>query len=116
MSEKKYKIQDIRNIAPVDLLSQVRDIKDDGYRFVQLCGTKKEEGYEILYSFDKEHVLLNLRLIISDEDEVESITKEYWPAFIYENEVHDLFDITFKHNALDYGGNFFKTAEPYPWK
>lgn len=114
--EKKCMIQDIQNIEPDELLPRVRDLKADGYRFCQLCGTKKEKGYEVLYSFDKDHVLLNLRLIISQDDEVESITGEYWPAFIYENEVHDLFDITFKHNALDYGGNFFKTATPHPWK
>ena len=48
-------------------------------------------------------------------DRVESITGTYWPAFIYENEMHDLFGIKFMHMELDYEGNFFKVAEPTPW-
>ena len=104
MSEKKYQIQDIQPVAPSELLGRVRQLKDKGYRLAQVCGTPKEDGAELLYTFDKDHILLNLR-----------ITGTYWPAFIYENEIHDLFGIPFLHNARDYNGNFFVTAEPTPW-
>ena len=115
MSEKKYMIQDFQPTATSELLEKVRKLKDDGYRFLQACGTPKEDGAEILYSFDKDHILLNLKVKVTDGEEVESITGSYWPAFIYENEMHDLFGIKFLHNALDYNGNFFITAEPTPW-
>jgi ech hydrogenase subunit D len=115
MSEKKYQIQDIQPVAPSDLLERVRQLKADGYRFAQACATPKEDGAEILYTFDKDHILLNLRVGVKYDEEVESITASYWPAFIYENEMHDLFGIKFLHNALDYNGNFFVTAEPTPW-
>ena len=46
---------------------------------------------------------------------MESISGDYWPAFIYENEMHDLFGIKFSHLTLDYEGKFFKVAEPTPW-
>ncbi|NLD20023.1 MAG: NADH-quinone oxidoreductase subunit C [Clostridiales bacterium] len=98
------------------LLSEVKNLKADGYRFVQACATTIEEGkFEIIYSFDKEHELVNLRLNISEGEEVESITGDCWPAFIYENEIHDLFGIKFNHSALDYEGHFFKVVEPTPW-
>jgi hypothetical protein len=29
--------------------------------------------------------------------------------------MHDLFGITFRNLALDYGGHFFKIAEKTPW-
>ncbi|MGI6737421.1 MAG: 4Fe-4S binding protein [Anaerovoracaceae bacterium] len=115
MSEKKFMIQDFRDVANGELLSTVRNMKADGYRLGQICATTKPEGFELLYSFDKDHVLANLRVRIGREDSVESVTGEYWHAFIYENEMHDLFGISFLHNALDYGGNFFKTAQPTPW-
>ncbi len=115
MSEKKCMIQDIQTTAPSELLERVRQLKDDGYRFSQACATPKEDGAEILYTFDKDHILLNLRVKVSEGEEIESITASYWPAFIYENEMHDLFGIKFLHNALDYNGNFFVTAEPTPW-
>ncbi len=47
--------------------------------------------------------------------ELQSVTAIYPYAFIYENEMHDLFGVTFKNLALDYGGKFFKIAEEKPW-
>jgi ech hydrogenase subunit D len=115
MSEKKFAIQDIQNIAASELLERVRKLKEDGYRLAQACAMNREYGQDLLYSFDKDHILLNLKVKVNEGEEVESITGEYWPAFIYENEMHDLFGIKFLHNALDYNGNFFVTAEPTPW-
>jgi len=106
----------ITPVANVDLLSVVRGMKKDGYRLLQICATKVSEGFEILYSFDNgEHELTNLKLIVPEEEEVQSVTGEYWGAFIYENEMHDLFGIKIVNNELDYGGNFFKVSEPTPW-
>ena len=101
-----------------NLISRVGDLKADGYRLVQICGVVLDDDtYEILYSFDKDHILQNLRLDIAiDKDEVESITGIFWPAFIYENEIHDLFGVKFNHSALDYNGTFFKVSEETPWK
>ena len=107
--------QVINPVANVDLLATVRGMKKDGYRLLQICATKVSEGFEILYSFDKDHELTNLRLIVPEEEEVQSVTGEYWGAFIYENEMHDLFGIKIVNNELDYGGNFFKVVEPTPW-
>ena len=105
----------ITPVANADLLGVIRGMKKEGFRLVQICATKVSEGFEILYSFDKEHELTNLKLTIPEEEEVQSITGEYWGAFIYENEMHDLFGIKIINNELDYGGNFFKVAEPTPW-
>ena len=115
MSEKKYKIQDFVSITPSELLPKVKNLKTYGYRLGQICATKVSEGIQVLYSFDKDHILLNLRMTIQGDEEIQSITAEYWPAFIYENEMHDLFGIKIMNNALDYGGRFFKVSEPTPW-
>ncbi len=115
MQTEKYKIQDFQPVTGIELAERVRDLKAGGYRLGQVCCTKVEEGFEILYSFDKDHVLLNLRLTVPEEEEVASITDSYWAAFIYENEMHDLFGVKIKHMALDYQGKFFKTSIPTPW-
>lgn len=100
-----------------NLISKVGDFKANGYRLVQICGVNlDDETYEIVYSFDKGHIMENLRLDINVDDEVESITGIFWPAFIYENEIHDLFGVKFNHSALDYQGAFFKVSEETPWK
>ena len=108
-----------QKFLPIDssqLLTKVKDLKAKGYRFAQACATTMDEKhFEIIYSFDKDHMLTNLRLTVSQGEQVESITGDFWPAFIYENEMHDLFGIKFAHMALDYEGKFFKVAEPTPW-
>lgn len=112
---RSYKEQLIEPVAASDLLATVRNMKAEGYRMLQICATKVSEGFEILYSFDKDHELTNLKVTIPEEEEVQSVTGEYWGAFIYENEMHDLFGIKIVNNELDYGGHFFKVAEPTPW-
>ena len=116
MSERVYVEQNFTPVELSQLLTKVKDLKAEGYRFGQACATKMDDDtFEIVYSFDKAYQLVNLRLVISQGEEVESITGTYWPAFIYENEMHDLFGIKFNHMELDYQGNFFKVAEPTPW-
>ncbi|MCL1809159.1 MAG: NADH-quinone oxidoreductase subunit C [Clostridiales bacterium] len=115
MSEKKYLIQNFVPVTASELLGKVQDLKADGYRLGQACCTKLQEGLEIMYSFDKDHELLNLKLTVGEGQELESISNTIWHAFIYENEMHDLFGVKFNNSVLDYGGHFFKVAEPTPW-
>ncbi|MDR3242742.1 MAG: NADH-quinone oxidoreductase subunit C [Clostridiales Family XIII bacterium] len=115
MTEALYRIQNFVPIQASELLNKVRDMKSDGQRLGQICCTKVEEGFEILYSFDKDHVLTNLRLTVPEDEAVQSVTGVYWPAFIYENEMQDLFGVKFKNMALNYEGRFFKVSEPTPW-
>ena len=113
MSEYK---NEIINVDASELLEKVRGMKRDGYRLGQACATKCKDGHiEILYSFDKNHDLTSLKMIVPESLEIQSITGEIWSAFIYENEMHDLFGITFKNLELDYQGNFFRIAETTPW-
>ena len=115
MSEKKYKIQNFIPVTASGLIAAVQDLTAEGQRLGQACCSKTADGFEILYSFDKDHVLTNLRLPVTEGQEVMSISGVCWHAFIYENEIHDLFGIPFKHLELDYGGHFFKIAEQTPW-
>lgn len=117
MSERVFVEQNFETIEPSELISKVADKKAGGYRLGQVCGVVlDDENYEIIYTFDLDHQLYNLRVDIKIGDELESITGIYWSAFIYENEIHDLFGVNFNHSKLDYGGTFFKISEETPWK
>ena len=109
------KEQHFITIESENLIEQVQTYKDSGYRFVQACCTKVSEGFEITYSFDKDHDLYNVQILVPEEQEVMSITKIYWGGFIYENEMKDLFGVKFAHMELDYGGHFFRVAKETPW-
>jgi ech hydrogenase subunit D len=103
---------------PIDmseLVSHVAKMKNEGNRLVQIGCTKVEEGYEINYSFDKDYKYQNLRILVKQDTVVPSISSVYWGAFIYENEIHDLFGITVTGMNIDFKGTFFKTSVKYPF-
>ncbi|MDR3363593.1 MAG: NADH-quinone oxidoreductase subunit C [Clostridiales Family XIII bacterium] len=116
MTERKDLITDIEAAAPAELLGTAGDAKTAGYRLGQICATLAGDTLEILYTFEKDNILKNYKFTIgAAAPELQSVTAIYPYAFIYENEMHDLFGVTFKNLALDYGGKFFKTAQATPW-
>ncbi len=108
-----------QEIIPIDvgkLIGGVEQYRNAGYRLAQIGCTKTGENtFEINYSFDKDYVLKNLRITVTAETEVPSITGMYWGAFVYENEMHDLFGIQVKGINIDFKGTFIRTAIKYPF-
>ena len=116
MTERKDLIQDIEAAAAQDLLSVAQDVKTQGYRLCQACATVADDSLEVLYTFEKDNILKNYKITIdAGAPELQSVTAIYPYAFIYENEIHDLFGVEFKNLALDYGGNFYKIKGTAPW-
>ena len=100
-----------------ELLGKAARYKKDGYRMTQILCTRISEGYELTYSFDKDYVKENLRVIVPLDGSVMSVTSQYWYAFVWENEIHDLFGLNVEFIApeVDYHGKFFQLAKPMPW-
>jgi len=116
MSERKDLDQEFIPLEASGLLAAVADIKSEGYRLGQACATKTDEGIEVLYCFEKDNGVKSMKVTIDDKaPELQSVTGIYGYAFIYENEIHDLFGVTFRNLNLDYGGKFFKVAGSAPW-
>lgn len=104
-------------IKAEDLLRETAKFKAEGCRMVQILCTRVPEGYEMTYSFDRDCHLCNLRLIVPLDGSVMSVTRQYWYAFVWENEIHDLFGLNIEFIApeVDYAGNFFHLATEAPW-
>jgi ech hydrogenase subunit D len=101
-------------LIPVEsLLERVRARRAEGCRLVQIGATRLPESIEVTYSFDLNSQLTNLRLQVPPETHIPSISSIYWCAFLYENEMHDLFHLLVDGMAVDFKGNFYKTAVPY---
>ena len=109
--------QQIIQIKNADLLDRVERLRADGCRLVQICCTRVPEGFELSYTFDKDYHMYHLRLTAAEAEPVMSITGLYWPAFIYENEMRDLFGVQIRHIAteVDYCGKFYRLSEKTPW-
>jgi len=107
--------QDIRVIQPDELLPRARELAAEGYRRVQICATAGDP-LEVTYSFDKDYRFLCLRLLIPRATPtLPSISPVYWCAFTYENEMHDLYGIEVRDLAVNFNGNFYKTAVKTPF-
>lgn len=108
--------QSFEEMDPDAVPETVGRLKEEGYRMVQICAVPVEGGNDLVYSFDKDMELLNLKVYVPFDRGMESITPIYWAAFVYENEIHDLFGVEFMGSQLDYGGNFFRISKKTPWK
>ena len=98
-----------------ELLDRVEKYKKDGFRLVQI-GATKSEVFELNYSFDKEYKFVNLRVCLPlEQPALKSISSVFWNAFLYENEIHDLFGITITGISVDYGGNFYRMSVKAPF-
>jgi len=87
----------------------------EGYRLVQIGCNTLESGYELNYSFDKGYRFTNLRISVAPGEEVPSISAVFANAFLYENEIHDLFGFSIKDIAIDYHGTLYRTAVKTPF-
>lgn len=98
------------------LLVAVTKLKDEGWRLVQIGATRLAEHVELTYSFDRALELTNLRLLVpAPGGRVPSVSSVFWCAFLYENELHDLFGVEVDGMAVDFHGAFYKTAVPFPF-
>ena len=111
-----FQEQRFEELSPEDVPGKAEELKAEGYRMVQICGITGEGATELVYSFDRDHSMVNYNVTVPFGTAVKSITPTYWEAFVYENEIHDLFDVEFEDSQLDYKGNFFRTGTKTPWK
>lgn len=108
-------IQNFNDIKLDDLIKEAQGKKDDAWRFVQILALKSEKGTDLIYSFMKDGILENLKIKdIQNEDIVPSITEFFIEAFVFENEIHDLFNVTIKDIAIDFKGKFYNVAIDAP--
>lgn len=107
--------QKIIDIEANGLKDKARELYDAGYRLVQISCTRLD-CFELQYSFDKEYSFLSLRVRVPlEESRLESISGIYQNAFIYENEINDLFGVKVEGMSVDYKGNFYRTKIKTPF-
>jgi len=107
--------QAIIEVGKDTLLGRVADFHFQGYRLVQICCTPFEDAIEVNYSFDLNYSFTNLRLSVKPGEEIQSISIIYRSAFVYENEMRELFGLNIKNIVVDYQGHFYRTAMPTPF-
>ena len=108
--------QTFETIPIAALLDKAGAMRKEGYRLVQIGATRLPEHVELTYSFDRDLRLANLRLQVpAAEARVPSISSVFWCAFLYENELHDLFNLQVEGMAVDFHGHLYETSVKFPF-
>ena len=117
MSDKSHiEKSPIEAITADQLRDKVRVLREQGHRLVQISATRLPDEVELTYSFDLADSLSNLRLVLPGADTVlPSISMIYGCAILYENEIHDLFDVRVDGLTVDFKGNLYTTSVKYPF-
>lgn len=106
----------IEIITVDNLRDQVAAKRAQGCRLVQVSATRLLDQVELTYSFDLNSQLTNLRLLLPGQaTHLPSVSAIYGCAILYENEIHDLFDVQVDGLTVDFKGNFYKTAVKFPF-
>lgn len=107
--------QILKEISPNDLLAETVKIKNESYRLVAVTCTNRD-GMELTYSFDKDHQLLNLRIVTDTETELPSISIIYPYSFLYENEIKELFGVKITGITPDFHDTLYKIPVKAPFQ
>jgi len=105
-------IENVTEISKDQLLGETQKLAGQNYRFVTTsCVDLGEGNLDVLYHFDKDTKLQNLRIKAKRGEEVTSISKIYLCAVLVENEMKELFGLNIAGMAIDYGGHMLLTPE-----
>lgn len=124
--------QTIKSILSKELLSETLRLKNKGYRLVAISCTSIEKkmsdasetdtteevnaSMELSYSFDKDYELLTLRVLTDTEERISSISVIYPFAFLYENEIKELFGVRIKDITIDFNNTLYQIPVKTPFR
>jgi Ni,Fe-hydrogenase III component G len=99
-------IENVKKISVQELLHEVQYMQYDGCRFITAtCVDNNDDTLDVLYHFDKDYELRNLRITVPKGSSIPSISKIYFCAMLVENEMKELFGLDVENMAVDYGGH-----------
>ncbi len=109
--------ENILEEIPVELLLDVTmKKKNQGLRLSQACAVYKDGKYELSYSFADDVTMqyTTLRVVCDPETEVPSITPFYPYAFLYENEMKELFGVNIIMINVDFQNKLYRLGVETP--
>lgn len=104
-------------ITPEQLLGEVMKFKNMKLRLSQICCAYCNGKIELSYSFaeDVSNTYTTLRLVIEKDTEICSITEFYPYAFLYENEMKELFGVNIQMIHIDYNQKLYRLKDETPF-
>ena len=106
-----FKMLTAENVEKDKIVETAENLKKEGYRLAAITGEKEGEILELVYHFDLNYEIKNIKVSLQDSDEeVESISHVYPHSFLIENEIQDLYGIKFNNLTIDYKGRLYMAS------
>jgi ech hydrogenase subunit D len=105
----------IEGIAVESLLGRAAALKKEGWRLVQVLGVSTKEAIELSYAFGLDDAMAVLRFLALPGTQVPSITSVYAGAYLYENELRDLFGVDIRGISVDWLGKVYDIKGTNPF-
>ncbi len=106
----------------VVFLDKVRGYQRDGWRLALVNATSvlpspemPDGAVDVSWSFEKGGQLEHLRERVTSEDEVPSVSDVFGSAFLYENELRELFGVRVTGLNVDFKGALYRAQERVPF-
>jgi len=101
-------LENVVSISPETLVGEIAKTKYEGYRFVTLtCVELDADTVEVIYHFDRDFTLKNIRLKVAKDTDIPSISHIFMAAFLAENEIQDMFHLKFKGLIIDFNRTLY---------
>ncbi len=114
----KNPANELIEIGVGDVIDTAFIMKNQGKRLSQICAAYSDGNLELSYSYadDDTYQFTTYRVVLEDtEAEVLSITALYPYAFLYENEMKELFGVNIKMINLDYDNKLYRITAEAPF-
>lgn len=98
-------------VRPDEVITQSRALKDEGFRFITMSSAELEDSVCVLYHFDKDLELRNIKVYVPKGSKISSVASVYSCAFLVENEIKEHFGVEFDGIPLDFQGMLYSDEE-----
>jgi len=103
-------------------LARVEEYHKAGWRLALINATTilpaeglEQGAFDVVWAFARGAEFECIRERVMPGDEVPSVSESFGAAFLYENEIRELFGINVTGLGLDLGGQLYKTATRIPF-
>lgn len=106
----------VKTVTAAELVDCAKEYAQKGFRLIQTHCTKTPTEMFVIYTFEKLDLTCeSIRIDVQVGDTVPSISGVFFGAFLYENEIHDLYGVNFSDMLVDFQGTFYETAVKHPF-
>lgn len=103
-------------------LAEAGRLAREGWRLtlVNATGLPPKDGadegeVDLIWTFEKGGALVHLRERVEHGAQVPSLSALFGPAFLYENEIRELFGVDITGLTVDFRGELYRTSQKVPF-